>query len=194
MSLHNRNAVSSIFTQLALGAWGLVALLIITNVAARIHNFAAIPGERYKISAPEHPSQAQNLPAPPSPEHDIRSEAPRATQPRAETAPHVLETIAPVQGRAEAAPEVVGTVPKPGAEAAPDVLEKIAPGQVGAEPSHEVLETIAPATPRVRPAREILGATAKAVAKQKKKAVTHDDLPVQNQPPIGGDRPSIPNY
>ena len=73
-------------------------------------------------------------------------------------------------------------------------LEKIAPGQVGAEPSHQVLETIAPATPQVRPAREILGATAKAVAKQKKKAVTHDDLPVQNQPPIGGDRPSIPNY
>jgi hypothetical protein len=180
------------FARPAVGAWGLVALLIVANVVARINIIAAITGERYKISEPEHPSQAQSLPAPPSPEHDIRSEAPRATQPRAETAPNVLETIAPAQPTVEAAPEVVGTVPKFGAEAAPDVLEKIAPAQAGAEPSHEVLETIAPATPSARPAREILGTTAKAAAKQKKKPVTHDDLPVQNKQPIRGDRSS--NY
>lgn len=168
-------------------------MLIVANVAARINNFAAITGERYKISELEHPSQAQSLPASPSPERDIRSEAPHATQPRAETAPHVLETISPVQGRAEAAPEFMGTVINPGAEAAPDIL-RVAPAQPRAEPSHEVLETIAPAESPVRPAREILGATAKAEPKRKKKPATHNEQPVQNQPPIGGDRPSIPNY
>lgn len=169
-------------------------MLIVANVAARINIIAATTGERYKISEPEHPSQAQSLPAPPSPEHDIRSEAPGATQPRAETAPHVLETITPAQPTVEVAPEVVGTVPQPGTEAASDILETVAPAQAGAKPSHEVLKTIAPAVPPARPAREILGTTAKAEAKRKKKPVTHDEQPVQNQQPIGGDRPSIANH
>ena len=148
--------------------------------------------ERYNILDPEHPSQAQSLPTALS-EDDIRSEAP-ATQPRAETAPHVLETITPAQPTVEVAPEVVGTVPQPGTEAASDILETVAPAQAGAKPSHEVLKTIAPAVPPARPAREILGTTAKAEAKRKKKPVTHDEQPVQNQQPIGGDRPSIANH
>ena len=192
MSLHNRSAVSSIFTELALGAWGLVALLIVANVAARINNFAAITGERYKISDGEHPSQAQSLSAAPSPEHDIRSEAPRAQQSRADPAPHVLETIAPAQPTVEAAPEVVGTVPQPGAQAAPDVRETIAPAQAGPEPPHVVLETIAPAEPPPRPAREVLG-TAKAEAKRKK-PVTQEEQPLQKQQPLGGDRSFTTNY
>jgi hypothetical protein len=189
MSLHSRDASTPIFTHLAVAAWGFVALLIFANVATRTNNFAAIIGERYKIPKPEHPSQAQSLPTA-APEHDIRPEAQRAAQPKAETALHVQEAISPVQAGVEAAPEFVGTVIKPGTEAAPDV-PGVAPAQRGAEPAHEVLETIAPAEPPVRPAPKISGATAKADAKRKKKP---DEQPVHNQQPIGGDRPSITNY
>jgi hypothetical protein len=217
MSLHNRNAVTPIFARLAEVAWGLVALLIFANVAARINTFAALTSERYKMSEPRHPSRVQNLAPELSPAPDIKLEAPLAAQPGTARLPEIGGTIAPAQQSPEPVPEVRGTLApaqpsgdpglndqqaittgRHGSRPAFEVRETIVPVQPGADGPSATLKTIAPTQSRARPARETVGTiathAARAEAKRNMKPVTRGPQPAEKQTPSADDGTSLTKY
>jgi hypothetical protein len=184
---HKHHAVTPVFTHLALGAWGLVALLVVANVAVRINEFAAIAAEDYKVPESRHQSQAQSRSISPSPVA-VKAEEPALTSnPGIAPMPEIVGTITPAQqvpvredsgtlppAQQERVPELPATsapqqssgnlgleIPKTIVpQPASEVGEKHAPFQEDVQTPSDTLETIAPAQPRARPIRQAAGTIA----------------------------------